>query len=103
MENFAEDPIYARIQLSEYFEIIANYGKEGIEKSTPILGSKNEDGTYNYELYKFDGNVDENGVASAGIHADDENKAYWSWQTGGQTDYMPTFNLNKDSLAADIN
>ena len=29
---------------------------------------------------------------------------YWAWDMdGGQTVYMPTFNKNKDSLAADIN
>ena len=28
---------------------------------------------------------------------------YVEWEMGGQTVYMPTFNKNKDSLAADIN
>ena len=104
VENFAEEPIYARIQLGEYFEIITNFGaaNEDIVKSTQILGSKNDDGTYNYETFYFDGNVDENGAVNAG-GSDEEGNPYWTWQTGGSTVYMPTFNMNKDSLAADIN
>jgi len=109
VENFADDPIYARIQLSEYFEIIANYQflqdedetNDHLAVSTPVLGSKSEDGTYIYDTFYFDGNVDENGVVSAGNDA--EGTSYWSWQTGGETVYMPTFNMNKDSLQADIN
>ena len=102
VENFADEPIYARIQLSEYFEIIVNYGKGDAEKSTQILGSKEDDGTYNYDTFYFDGNVDENGAVNAG-GGDEEGNPYWTWQTGGSTVYMPTFNMNKDSLAADIN
>ena len=102
VENFADEPIYARIQLSEYFEIIANYGKGDAEKSTQILGSKEDDGMYNYDTFYFDGNVDENGAVNAG-GSDEEGNPYWTWQTGGSTVYMPTFNMNKDSLAADIN
>ena len=105
VENFADDPIYARVRLEEYFEIITNYGKEGAEKPHELIGSKNDDGTFNYELFYFDGNVDENGVVTAANHTDDsgETTSYWIWQTGGSTVYMPTFNLNKDSLAADVN
>ena len=100
VENFAEDPIYARVRLEEYFEIITNYGKEGIEKSTPVLGSKNDDGTYNYELFT-DYDSLSGDIVSAGN--DTDGTSYWSWKTGGETVYMPTFDKNKDSLKADIN
>ncbi|MBQ4650035.1 MAG: InlB B-repeat-containing protein [Firmicutes bacterium] len=100
VENFAEDSIYARVRLEEYFEIITNYGKEGIESSTNVLGSKNDDGTYNYELFTDYDNLNGD-IVSAGN--DTDGTSYWSWQTGGETVYMPTFNKNKDSLKADIN
>ena len=111
VENFADEEIYARIQLSEYFEIIANYGAgEGVETSTQLLGSKNDDGTYNYTLFNnYDSLAD--GTLKAGVNGtyDDTAEegeagwAYWSWQTGGSTIYMPTFNMNKDSLKPEIN
>ena len=112
VENFAEDPIYARIQLSEYFEIISNYGAgEGVETSTQLLGSKNDDGTYNYDTFTNYASLNAEGVVQAGVNgtyvdgAEEgaEGYAYWSWKTGGSTVYMPTFNMNKDSLKADIN
>ncbi|MBQ3548794.1 MAG: hypothetical protein IJA33_02815 [Oscillospiraceae bacterium] len=102
VENFADEPIYARVQLSEYFEIIANYGKGEAEKSTPILGSKNDDDTYNYALFDFNGRVEGDGTVLAG-GSDEEGNPYWTWKSGGSTVYMPTFNMNKDSLAADVN
>ena len=118
VENFAEEPIYARIQLSEYFEIIANHGVEGVESSTTILGNKAEstDGEgnpvveYTYETFtnyeSLDGTTLAAGVAGTYDSNAEEGEtgyAWWSWETGGSTVYMPTFNMNKDSLQADIN
>lgn len=38
------------------------------------------------------------GDSHASFHSE-----YWKWTLGGETVFMPTFNKNKDSLAADIN
>ncbi len=110
VENFADENIYARIRLEEYFEIITNYGKEGAEKSHKLVGDKTIDEEtgevdYTYKLFTGYANM-QDGVVSAASHTDensDETTSYWSWQTGGSTVYMPTFNLNKDSLLADVN
>ncbi len=112
VENFTDpdqggEDIYARIRLEEYFEIIMNKGVEGAETSNVLLGSKDTvDGetTYTYELYKFeDTNKNDDGSFKAAVTAD--GNSYWNWAVGGSDEvyYMPTFNKNKDSLAADTN
>ena len=89
VENFADDAIYARIRLDEYFEIIQNKGTPA-ETVNPIAGSKDADGNIEtWQTHYFDS-----------ANSTDE---YWDWLTGGSTTYMPTFNKNKDSLAADVN
>ena len=45
VENFAEDEIFARVRLSEYMEIVMNYGTAA-EKVETVAGSKTlKDGT----------------------------------------------------------
>ena len=127
------DDIFARIRLEEYFEIITNYGKKGAEKVHTIVGSVTATdtdavytdntgvnpivnlGTYadqtkyqrGYEVFKFDNVVidDATGTATvpAGVDANSQGYAWWEWQLGGETVYMPTYNMNKDSLMADVN
>jgi len=93
VENFADENIYARIRLDEYFEIITNYNPNNPDdpamKTTVITEGATKLAKDTYVAHKF-------GKANA---TDD----YWTWYTGGSTVYMPTFNLNKDSLEADIN
>lgn len=91
VENFADEPIFARIQLSEYLAFINNKGIAELEKENVIIGGIDEAGERIYEIHYFD--------------EDKTNRsdAYWRWKTGGQTVYMPTFNKNKDSLISDIN
>jgi len=124
VENFAEDPIFARVRLEEYFEIITNYTEDGAapEKVHPIVGEKvvPEDGadlTGKNVRYKADGTTPlyvreyethiftEEGMNDAAVKTEDDGTSYawWNWQLGGETVYMPTFNLNKDSLLADVN
>ena len=106
VENFADEPIYARIQLGEYFGIVMNYGT-GAETKLDLVGEGDMDSESHkvtvtkYETFNFADRVDESGVVSAAKDA--EGNSYWNWTTGGSTVYMPTFNLNKDSLVADIN
>ena len=88
VENFAEENIYARIRLDEYFEIVQKVGST--EKVHTIAGSKDSEGNIDgWSTHYFDQ-----------TNATDE---YWDWLTGGSTVFVPTFNKNKDSLVADIN
>ena len=93
VENFAEEPIYARIRLTEYFEVgrgaganLEAEGRSGFEVVTSgaVYGDRDS-----YPVHYF--------------HKDNLTSPYWLWHTGGSTVYMPTFNKNKDSILADIN
>ena len=95
VENFTDpanggENIFARVRLDEYFEIVLNKGAgEGIEKTEVITAGAEKDNVDTYITHIFGG--------------DNATDAYWSWTTGGQATYMPTFNKDKDSLDADIN
>ena len=94
VENFGDIPIFARIQLREYMET----GKDaGINKDDP-----NRDAT------TVLAGTDINDISTWTVHTLGDSHAsfhseYWKWTLGGETVFMPTFNKNKDSLAADIN
>jgi len=96
VENFAEEPIYARIRLSEYLQL----GSE-----TPVDDPENPaadimviaNGDIRYFETPAD-KLDENGKVKE-MTTYDMVDLFW----GGSTVYMPTFNLHKDSLEADIN
>ena len=101
VENFTDPenggvPIYARVRLDEYMEIGTGAGLK--------TGDAGADSKTAESL--IDG-ADLNNVTTWKTHipgaTDDPFHEYWSWKTGGQTVYMPTFNKNKDSLKADIN
>ena len=115
VENFGEEPIVARVRLSEYMEVVLNRGTAG-ELEKWLIGSKTEQTddegnvsyTYDYKTFTGYDELDGNGAVNAGYALDEngdrtDDPAYWTWQTGGSTVYMPTFNMNKDSLAADLN
>lgn len=89
VENFADEPIFARIRLSEFLAFTHNKGVALAEKESVMVGSRDESGNAVFALHIF-------GKENA-------SDAYWAWKTGGQTVYMPTFNKNKDSLTADVN
>ena len=115
VENFTDEggeDIYARIRLEEYMELVMNYGVEDVEVVKNVAGVKTpkpgstydaDDATrrnefdYTYELHLFGDDVE---------NATDD---YWTWILGAEErnptrgSYMPTFNKNKDSLAADQN
>ena len=107
VENFADEPIYARVRLGEYMEIVVNKGMgDPIEKTVAVIGGKTEeDGVekYNYRTFMNYATLTEDGALTAGVDENDPDKSWWTWTTGGSTVYMPTFNLNKDSLEADVN
>ena len=94
VENFGDIPIFARIQLREYMET----GKDaGINKddpnrdATPVLAGTDINDISAWTVHTL-------GDSHASFHSE-----YWKWTLGGETVFMPTFNKNKDSLAADIN
>ena len=106
VENFANEPIYARVRLGEYMEIVVNKGMgDNLEKTVEVIGSRNFDAVGNVESYNYDvfKNYESDGEFNAGVDKTDPDKSWWTWTTGGSTVYMPTFNLNKDSLEADVN
>lgn len=88
VENFADEPIFARIRLGEYLALTHNKGTAG-ERRNVIIGGTDDAGQPTYEIHRFG--------------AENRSDQYWTWETGGSTVYMPTFNKNKDSLAADTN
>lgn len=109
VENFAEEPIFARIRLSEYFEVVMNYGGEA-ETTDVVIGQRDEDGTRTGEVFKFDDRIDEitKAVNAGKDGAEGDDYYWWTWTMGGMFGsgtayYMPTFNMNKDSVVADIN
>ena len=93
VENFTEGEgattIYARVRLDEYMEIGVAGGA-----ATPLVAetSRNDVTTWTTRL-----------PGTENMTEDTTFGAYWDWSMGGQTTYMPTFNMNKDSLKADIN
>ena len=106
VENFTDSanggvPIYARVKLTEYMEVGADAGKnlEDAQSTRSVKSiatgsvSNDKDTWANYFDTTTTGNEDKVNAI----------KEYWTWQLGGKTTYMPTFNKNKDSIAADIN
>ena len=94
VENFTDaatgEDIFARVRLDEYFEIVINKNAgDGVEKTEVITTGATRGDLDSYVTHIF-----------GGSNATDD---YWTWTTGGQATYMPTFNKDKDSLDADIN
>ena len=125
VENFGDQDIFARVRLDEYMEIGKGAGTKGTyseetgwtasadNKATSLVNGANINDVTTWTTH-LPGDVDAN------ISTGDESKTQWTdssktfrnyftWTMGGegdnngQTVYMPTFNKNKDSLAADIN
>ncbi|MBQ3548795.1 MAG: hypothetical protein IJA33_02820 [Oscillospiraceae bacterium] len=107
VENFADDEIFARVKLQEYMEIVINQGVAGAEVVETVAGSKTlhdapaaevpTDNTSGYEYAYVTHYFDQSNVT----------EDYWKWTPGAEDSaevwYMPTFNMNKDSLVADRN
>lgn len=96
VENFTSQmdgtPIIVRVRLREYMEIGTNAGNENDRTGVTVLKT-NPDANpeltnrSTWEIYQYGGN----------------HYGYWTWKEGGMDYYMPTFNMNKDSKASDIN
>lgn len=96
VENFTEDgtAIFARVRLDEYMEIGQGAGSATENNADPVVADTLLDDKSTW-VTRLPGTDD---ITSNGDFA-----AYWDWNMGGQGVYMPTFNMNKDSLKADIN
>ena len=89
--------VFARVRLDEYMEFGTGAGGLGED------GSKAAD---NQAVSLVPGaRLEDKSTWTTHIPEDvnDPFHTYWNWELGGQTVYMPTFNKNRDSLAADIN
>ena len=107
VENFvsADDPagvpIYARIRLDEYMEIGTGAGLKlgdagyDTKKAQPLETGANVNDVSTWKTH-----LPEEGNPAGSSSAF---RKYFTWEMGGKTVYMPTFNKNKDSLKADIN
>lgn len=100
VENFSKSvPIFARIRLDEYMEIGADAGTnldDPERLATPVVEDTDVNDMSTWKTYIPEAYLKEGEFNL--IHVN-----YWSWETGGSTVFMPTFNKNKDSLTADIN
>jgi hypothetical protein len=101
VENFMEagsggPAIFARVRLDEYMEVGSGAGLK--------TGDEGFD-TKKAQSLEADAKLEDVTTWKTHIPNNPDNKFddYWDWTTGGSTTYMPTFNKNKDSLAADIN
>ena len=118
VENYGTQDIYARVRLDEYMEVGDGAGKytstTGTDGTTTITKSDGNQAeslvygaTYEDETTwttHIPGESDLCAGAEQGFTDSDETfHKYWKWSFGGSTTYMPTFNKDNTSLAADIN
>ena len=107
VENFGDEltgvPIYARVRLDQYLELGPDAGvnvdTEDERNIEVAIGGTSWD-VSTWETWK-PGDTD---VTDGSVSAD----KYFDWKLGNADEdtlpyYLPTFNMNKDSLAADIN
>ena len=117
VENYGTQNIYARVRLDEYMEVGDGAGKYTITETggttTKTKDSENEavslveDAAYEDETtwtthIPGTGELGE-GTEQGFTDSDETFHKYWKWTFGGSTTYMPTFNKDNTSLAADIN
>ncbi len=105
VENFGDRPIFARVKLKEYLEIGLGAGEWNLPERNVEIVTKDINGAdalYNdkntWPVHIYDGTDpnDDNDAVNA-------SSKYWEWVMGGQKVYMPTFNMNKDSIRPDVN
>lgn len=105
VENFTDPDengvdIFARIRLDEYMEIGPGAGTTDPDKNVTVIGKEDADiSDPETWITHLPGHLPggEPGNTHTPMHE------YWEWEMGGKTVYMPTFNMDQDSLEADIN
>ncbi len=106
VENFGTQDIYARIRLDEYMELGKGAGTNDTDKEAQSLvyGAKfDDDTTWTTHIPGGTSATIGDGMESGWVNNKETFHKYWTWTMGGETTYMPTFNLSNESLTADIN
>ena len=106
VENFGTQDIYARIRLDEYMELGKGAGTNDLDKEATSLvyGAKfDDDTTWTTHIPGGTSATIGDGMESGWVNNKETFHKYWTWTMGGETTYMPTFNLDNGSLTADIN
>ncbi len=121
-ENFTDEqdglPVFVRVRLSEYMETGTYAGRyrdgkddfnNPIDRGVTIVTKSRADNTQDANINNTDTwpihkpGATATAVDTTGADGQEEVHQAWTWDLGGSTIYMPTFNKNKDSLSADIN
>ena len=99
VENFADEPIFARVKLAEYLQLEGGNGDAipviGVDSDRPNGNEPKKDVTNTYFVYMP--------TEDSLLDASNVFRQYVDWDFAGKTVYLPTYNQNKDSLEADIN
>ncbi len=106
VENFGTQDIYARIRLDEYMELGKGAGTDdpNREAESLVYGAELDDvTTWTTHIPGGTSATIGDGMESGWVNNKETFHKYWSWTMGGETTYMPTFNLSNESLTADIN
>ena len=90
VENYGDQLIFARVQLTQYME--TGVGSNSATQTTSLVSGATLADKSTWSVWT-PGDVNSPGDPFA---------TYWDWQTGGSTVYMPTFNMDNNSLATDI-
>lgn len=96
-------PIFVRVRLDEYMEIGPDAGKKTMPDGQTKDAVPLVEGADINDLDSWQPHIP---TLYPGECMDGDSETfhdYWSWELGGKTVFMPTFNKNKDSLEADIN
>ena len=117
VENYGTKNIYARVRLDEYMEVGDGAGKYTVTEAggttTITRNAENEavslvDGAAYEDETTWTTHIPGTGELGEGTeqgfsNSDETFHKYWKWSFGGSTTYMPTFNKDNTSIAADIN
>lgn len=96
MENFGENDVVVRVQIREFLEYGPDAGKETGDKRVSVDKGARHNDPDNWPVH-VPNNNDDVTKCSNQFHN------HVTYEFGGITKYLPTFNMNKDSLAPDIN
>ncbi len=94
VENFTTEPLFVRVKLREFMEVGEGAGTGAGTKVT-VTGEAEPDFTdpTTWHTYQLGENT--------------SFRTYWNWSLSKTTDpvvsYLPTFNMNKDSVVPDVN
>lgn len=95
VENYGDQPIVARIMLKEFMEYGPDSGQPTGANRVPV---DSDTAIYAPEKWKIHTpTTDDLTVCDSKVHS------HLKYKFGGKTTYLPTFNMNQDSLKPDIN